>query len=174
MMAEEILITKIDQMFIDDMLKLQKQAIENGNDIMPSSKEVYLRAFQFQNFVYGLKKCDTNELLGFCNCSVPTRNAKINLGRNRVPDNELDFVGHINTIIIDKNFTGHGYGKQIIQKVLDEFKSQNITHIFTIVSPQNMRSEKLFSHFGFSVIETIAYDGNDRNILKLKEDYYEN
>jgi len=163
------LITKLEQSTIKDILKLQKQAIDNGNDILPSSEAFYQRAFQYENFVYGLLKCDTNELLGFCNCSIPTRLSAKNLGKGRVPDNELDFVGHINTVILEENYIGQGYGKQIIQKVLDEFKLHKIKYIYTTVSPNNTRSMRLFTHFNFSVIENITYSGRESNILIKRE-----
>jgi len=166
---EIFLITKLEENSIDDMLNLQEQAIQNGNNIMRSSKELYERAFKFQNFVYGLRKYDNNQLLGFCNCSIPTQRASINLGKNRVPYDELDFVGHVNTIIVDTSYRQKGFGKQIIQKVLDNFRSQKIKYIFTVVSPNNTASMKLFTHFQFSVIEKITYNGQERNILKLNE-----
>ena len=169
METENFLITKLEQKTIKDILKLQEQAIENGNDIMPSSEEFYQRAFQYKNFVYGLQTCDTNELLGFCNCSIPTKLSAKNMGKGRVPDNELDFVGHINTIILKEDYIGQGYGKQIIQKVLDELKLHNIIHIFTTVSPNNTRSMKLFTHFNFSVIENTIYNNRERNVLIKRE-----
>lgn len=165
MKTENFVITKLEQNSIKDILSLQRQAIENGNDIMPSTEEFYQRAFQYQNFVYGLKKCDTNELLGFCNCSIPTQKSAKNLGKGRVPENELDFVGHINTIILNENYIGQGYGKQIIEKVLAEFKIHKMKHIYTVVSPNNTRSMKLFAHFNFFEIDKTIYNGRNRNIL---------
>ncbi len=169
MRTESFLITELKKDSIEDILKLQGQAIENGVDIIPSSKEMYKQAFMYDNFVYGLIQRYTGKLLGFCNCSIPTRRSTRNLGIGRVDNNELDNVGHINTIIIDVGHRGKGYGKQIIQKALDEFKSREIKYIFASVSPNNEASMKLFTHFQFSVIETGLFKGRKRNILKLNE-----
>lgn len=92
-------ICKLTSASINDILDLQDKSYKSGDKFIPSSREVYERAFRFQNFVFG-KYSETNELISFCNCSIPTCKAQRNLGRGIINNNELDFVGHINTIIV--------------------------------------------------------------------------
>lgn len=151
---------------IDDMLALQGMAIANGDPFTPSSRSLYERAFMFQNFVFGVFEND--KLIGYCNCSIPTHKASMNLGRGIVPIEELDAVGHINTILIDAQFRRNGYGGLLLSSVLDQFKAKShIKYVFTTIQIINTPSYKLFLKYGFNPIRTINNKGIEKYLLQF-------
>ena len=151
---------------IDNMLALQDRAIANGDPFTPSSRELYKRAFLFQNFVFGVYEND--KLIGYCNCSIPTHKASMNLGRGIVSVEELDAVGHINTILIDAQFRRNGYGGLLLSSVLDQFKAKNqIKHVFTTIQTSNTPSYNLFKKYGFYHIKTINNKGKEKYLLQF-------
>ena len=109
---------------------------------------------------------DKNELLAFCNCSIPTVASKINLGRGILKEEYLNSVGHVNTIIVQRNWRKKGIGKELILSALDEFKQRDIKYIFVVVSPNNQSSLLLFQKMGFRCIKNILYKGFNRNLLQ--------
>ena len=151
---------------IDDMLALQEKAITTGDPFTPSSRTLYERAFLFQNFVFGV--FEDNKLIGYCNCSIPTHKASMNLGRGIVPVEELDAVGHINTILIDAQFRRNGYGGLLLSSVLDQFKAKNhIKYVFTTIQTINTPSYNLFLKYGFNPIKTINNKGKEKYLLQF-------
>ncbi len=161
-----MIISRLQPKSIDDIVHLQEEAILNGDDFIPSSREVYQRAFQFQNFVFGVYS-DKNELLAFCNCSIPTVASKINLGRGILEEKCLDNVGHVNTIIVQRNCRRKGIGRKLILSALNEFKQKGMEYIFVVISPNNQSSLLLFHKMGFCCIKIIKYKGFSRNLLQL-------
>lgn len=152
--------------FIDDMLDLQDLAIANGDPFTPSSRELYKRAFLFQNFVFGVFEND--KLIGYCNCSIPTHKAGMNLGRGIVLADDLDAVGHINTILIDAQFRRNGYGGLLLSSVLDQFKAKShIKYVFTTIQTINIPSYNLFLKYGFNPIGTINNKGKEKFLLQF-------
>lgn len=151
---------------IDDMLALQGMAIANGDPFTPSSRELYERAFMFQNFVLGV--LEDERLIGYCNCSIPTRKASMNLGRGIVPDCELDMVGHINTILIDAKYRRNGFGGQLLSSIIDRFKAcTEIQYVFTTIQTINIPSYNLFLKYNFRPIKTIKNKGVEKYLLQL-------
>ena len=151
---------------IDDMIALQEKAITNGDPFTPSSRTLYERAFLFQNFVFGV--FEDNKLIGYCNCSIPTHKASMNLGRGIVPVEVLDAVGHINTILIDAQFRRNGYGGLLLSSVLDQFKTKNhIKYVFTTIQTINTPSYNLFLKYGFNPIKTINNKGKEKYLLQF-------
>lgn len=144
---------KVSQLKHDDLdAMIQLQETNKNNALFtPSRREVYEQAFNHQNFVFGLIDEDDNKLIGFCNCSVPAAyNARINLGKGIIPDCELDAVGHVNTILIDREFRGGKYGSRLLKQVIQTFKNKpNVHYIFTTLNPTNEASYHLFSSNGF-------------------------
>ena len=159
-------ICKLTSASIDDILTLQDKSYKLGDKFLPSSREVYERAFQFRNFVFGIYT-ETNELLAFCNCSIPTHRAQRNLGRGIIDDSELDFVGHVNTIIVKQEYRRQGIGKEILRSVIQEFKKAQIKYLFVMISPENNASLSLFQSSKFRSIQQIKYAGENRHILRL-------
>lgn len=151
---------------IDDMLALQDMAIANGDPFTPSSRNLYERAFLFQNFVFGVFENDN--LIGYCNCSIPTHKASMNLGRGIVSVDELDAVGHINTILIDAQFRRNGYGGLLLSSALDQFKAKShIKYVFTTIQTINIPSYNLFLKYGFNPIGTINNKGKEKFLLQF-------
>jgi len=160
-------IRKLTSTSIDDILALQDKSYNSGDEFIPSSRNVYERAFQFKNFVFGIYT-EAHNLIAFCNCSIPTHRATINLGRGFIDDSELDLVGHVNTIIVERESRRQGIGKKILQKVIQEFKNSQIKHLFVVISPNNTASLSLFQSIDFKIVSRIEYKGVNRFILKLE------
>lgn len=159
-------ICKLTSASIDDILNLQEKSYKLGDIFIPSSRELYERAFQFKNFVFGIYT-ETNELIAFCNCSIPTHKAKKNLGRGIVDDSVLDLVGHVNTIIVKHEYRRRGIGREILQSVIQEFRKAQIRYLFVMISPKNTASLSLFRSSEFKLFQQIEYAGEDRYILRL-------
>jgi len=65
-------------------------------------------------------------------------------------------------ILIDKNQQGKGYGKQAIEKIIEEIKTMphgKADRIYTSWNPNNIASKLLFKSFGF--VETGDTDGGE-------------
>lgn len=151
---------------IDTILLLQDKAIANKDPFTPSSRELYERAFLFQNFVFGVFHCD--RLIGYCNCSIPTHKAAINLGRDIIPNADLDMVGHINTILIDSNYRRKGYGEKLLSSVLEYFRTEKtVKYIYTTVQANNKPSYNLFIKQNFIPLKIFNNKGKDKYLLQL-------
>jgi len=65
-------------------------------------------------------------------------------------------------VLIDKNRQGKGYGKQAIEKIIEEIKTMpygKADCIYTSWNPNNSASKALFESFGF--VETGDIDGGE-------------
>ena len=163
-----IRVIRLSKSSLNDILRLQSLAIANNNPFTPSSRELYERAFRFRNFVYGIYDNQIEKLIGYCNCSIPTSKAKKNLGINLILTNELDYVGHINTILVAPQYRRHGYGELLLKQVITEFRLQeDIKYIFTTLYTINTPSLNLFRKHEFEIIKTIHNNDIEKYILKL-------
>ena len=166
MSVKSIDIQLLSSTHIDDILTLQEKAIANGDPFTPSSRELYERAFLFQNFVFGV--FENNKLIGYCNCSIPTHKASMNLGKGIIPVSDLDTVGHINTILIDAQFRRNSYGGLLLSAVLNHFKKKNlIKYVFTTIQTINLPSYRLFLKYGFKTIRSINNKGKEKYLLQF-------
>lgn len=151
--------------YIEDILRLQTIAINNGDPFTPSSREMYQRAFMYQNFVHGV--FEDNELIGYCNCSIPTKNSSMNLGRNVLHDDELDSVGHVNTILVDVPYRRKGYGGRLLESVINHFLVvPQIRYVFTTIQTINEPSYKLFLKHQFITLKTFNNKGKQKYLLE--------
>jgi len=162
-----MILKKLSDLYLEDMLALQRHCIDAGGLFIPTSKEGYNRSFMYQNFCYGIFCEESTKLLGFCNCSIPTRKSKNNIGVKWLDPEELDFVGQVNTILVHLEYRGKGYGKQLISTVLEEFRNRGMKYIYVTISPQNKVSLGLFQSFEFRIVEKREYHDTDRYILQL-------
>lgn len=160
------MITQLDERHIDQMLDLQRQCMDNSDIFLPTSREGYLRAFQFDNFCYGYM--EEGALIAFLNCSIPTSRGKNNLGRGRLPDALLDFVGHMNTLLVRKTCRHHGVGRDLVRTVLDEFMRRGCPHIFVTASPENAASLRLLKIMDFRALDSVRL-GNEHRLLLYRD-----
>lgn len=163
-----IRIIRLTPNHIDEMLSLQDIAHKNGDPFTPSSRALYERAFMYQNFVFGAIDGSTNKLVGYCNCSIPTDKAKKNLGIGILPDNQLNAVGHVNTILVDSLYRRNGYGGELLEQVILTFKNNSTIHyIFTTLYTSNKPSYNLFIKYGFKDYMRIENSGVIKCLLLL-------
>lgn len=161
-------IHRLTSNYIDEMLSLQDVAHNNGDPFTPSSRALYERAFMFQNFVYGVIDINTNKLIGYCNCSIPTDKSKKNLGIGILPENQLNAVGHVNTILIDALYRRNGYGAELLKHVISNFEMiPTIQYIFTTLYISNTPSYNLFVKCGFKEHKIIENNGVNKYLLSL-------
>lgn len=153
--------------YLEEMIHLQTIAIANGDPFTPSSKDFYLRAFMFQNFVYGV--IENNELIGYCNCSIPTNRAATNLGRGIVSADELDSVGHVNTILIDSKYRRMGYGGRLLLRVIEHFEiHSHVKYVFTTIQTVNVPSYNLFLKNNFQELKIFENRGTQKYLLERR------
>lgn len=150
---------------IDEILTLQRECLINRDLFLPTSREGYLRAFQFDNFCYGYREREDTELLAFLNCSMPTARAKINLGQGRVPEEELDRVGHMNTLLVHRSIRKTGVGTALVNRSLIEFARHQCRHIYVTIAPENQGSAHLLKALEFHPVDQIQLKGEKRILL---------
>ncbi|MBQ8506675.1 MAG: GNAT family N-acetyltransferase [Clostridia bacterium] len=156
----------LNESHIDEMLALQALCLENDDIFLPTSREGYLRAFQFDNFCYGYM--ENGELIAFLNCAIPTARARNNLGRGRLPDGELNRVGYMNTLLVKKSCRHHGVGRELVEAALAEFAKRNCPHVFVTASPENAASLRLLAAMDFQKVNIIDLRGERRCLLYRK------
>lgn len=157
------MIIKLNEQHIDDMLMLQAQCLDNDDIFLPTSREGYLRAFQYDNFCYGYMEGEA--MIAFLNCSVPTARSMLNLGLGRLDGDELDHVGHMNTLLVRKGCRQRGIGRDMVSAVLDEFLRRDCRHIYVTASPVNSASLKLLDYMDFRTVDAIELRGERRYLL---------
>lgn len=155
----------LTQDFVEDIIHLQTLAIANKDPFTPSSRELYLRAFQFQNFIQGV--FEDNHLIGYCNCSIPTSKSIMNLGRDIVANAELDNVGHVNTILISPQYRRRGFGNLLLNSSIECFsKNPQIKYVFTTIQTNNIASYELFLKNDFYSLKTFENKGQQKYLLE--------
>lgn len=157
------MLIRLNQQHIDEMLRLQQQCLENRDIFLPTSREGYLRAFQFDNFCYGYM--EEERLIAFLNCSIPTARSRKNLGRGRLPSGALEHVGHMNTLLVRRGCRHSGIGRELVAAALREFACRGCQHIFVTASPENHASLKLLDCAGFRCVDTVELCGERRRLL---------
>lgn len=157
------MVIQLDEQYIDDMMELQEQCIGNDDIFLPTSKEGYLRAFQYKNFCFG--DLSDGRLNAFLNCSIPTEHAAGNLGRGFLEEAELNRVGHMNTLLVRRECRHHGAGRELVETSLREFMRRGCPHIFVTASPENRASLRLLDAMSFTQVDTILMQGQERCLL---------
>ena len=59
---------------------------------------------------------------------------------------------HLLNLCIDPNLQGHGYGRQLLNHVLESAKEYNATCVFLEVRPSNTYAVKLYESEGFNEV----------------------
>jgi len=152
--------------YVYDMYALLIEMTSNFGNLIPTSKQGYERAFMYKNFCYGCKLEKDDRIIGFCNCSIPTERASVNLGRGILSSTQLNYVGHLNTIIVHRDYYRMGIGKALLDRCFSEFELRGVKFIFTTISPNNQRSLAMFKKYGFEDIKEIDSYRFDRLVLE--------
>lgn len=166
------MVIRLDERFLGDMLSLQEECLAGGDLLKPVSREEYLSAFYYTNFCYGWI-APNFDLIAFLTCTIKARSTEINFGRNRIPPDQLDSIGHINSLLIRKSERNQGVEAGLIENSLQEFFRKGCTHIFFPVSAGNHSSVGLLKSMGFESMDLIELRGEGerffhRNLRNFK------
>lgn len=93
-----------------------------------------------------------------------------NLGKEmEALENELEYVAHIESMVVDEAFRGHGLQRKMMEFAIKEIDKNTYRHIMGTVAPKNTPSLNNFLKLGFSVVKTVEkYGGLERHILYKK------
>ncbi len=149
------------------MLRLQQHCIDHGDLFTPTSERGYALYYQFHNFALGIWDSSHQELNAFLCCAIPTHLASRNFGRGRVRDDQLDAVGHMNTLLIRAEYRGQGCGKALMRMGIQRLKRGGACHIFAVVSPENAISAHMLDVLGFTLRERIELNGAPKLLFFL-------
>lgn len=159
------MIARLSEGDIDEMLALQKECLNNCDLFLPTSREGYLRAFAFENFCLGYREAPGQALTAFLNCSIPTGQSAMNLGRGRLPAQALDAVGHMNTLLVRKAHRHGGVGRELVRAALEIFRQRGCRHLYVTADEKNAPSIRLLHAIGFSYVDTILLQGHNRYLF---------
>ncbi len=140
---------------VPGMLELQTHCLKRGDLFTPTSEEGYLLSFRFRNFALGIWGEDRCTLTAFLCCTIPSERASRNLGRGLLPDEMLDEVGHMNTLLIRAEHRGRGLGKALVKSGIGRLREGGAHYIFAVVSPGNAISRHMLSSLGFEEVRPI-------------------
>ena len=154
----------LNENYLEDIMNLQDICIANSDLIFASNEETYKLSFRDKNFCTGVFIED--KLIAFCNCTHPAPDNKRNLGIGVIEDNNLDKVGHINTILIHPNYRQKGLGKQIINFCVNAFseKSLIVNYVMTTVDAANEPSLSMFLKINFTVVNEKKYHAHEGDL----------
>lgn len=158
------MVIRLDERFVDDMLLLQEEYRAGKDLLQPAGREEYLGAFYYKNFCFGWV-APNFELIAFLNNSIPTRSAEINFGRTRIPPDQLDCVGHMNSLLIRKSEKRQGVEAGLVVRSLQEFLRKGCTHIFFPVCAGNLSLINLLKSMGFKPLDMIELHGESKQLF---------
>jgi ribosomal-protein-alanine N-acetyltransferase len=80
--------------------------------------------------------------------------------------------GHILNVAVDKKFRGRGIGRQLVERVLMDCRSQNAEFVSLEVRPSNVAAISLYRQLGFIVTgRRKAYYENGEDALMMEYIY---
>jgi ribosomal protein S18 acetylase RimI-like enzyme len=154
---------RLDAGSVDQIMDLQQRCwtFDQGIFIL-SSRALIERAFQFDNFVFGVFYGE--ELAGFITCSVPGRRSSMNLGRQfGFTDEQLDRVGHANMMAIAPEHRRRGIGSRLFQMAMDTFPT-HCEYIMITTKLENNLARQLIGSRGFRLEKIVEIGGHQRAI----------
>lgn len=154
---------RLDAGSVDQIMALQEQcwSYDHGIFIL-SSRALIERAFQFDNFAFGVFYGD--EMAGFITCSVPGHKAVMNLGRHfGFTDEQLDKVGHANMMAIAPEHRRRGIGSKLFQMAMDAYPAR-CEYIMTTTKLDNSLARLLIGSRGFQLEKIVEIAGEKRAI----------
>jgi ribosomal protein S18 acetylase RimI-like enzyme len=154
---------RLDAGSVDQIMALQHRCwtYDQGIFIL-SSRALIERAFQFENFAFGVFYGD--EMAGFITCSVPGRKAVMNLGRHfGFTDEQLDKVGHANMMAIAPEHRRRGIGSKLFQLAMDAFPAR-CEYIMTTTKLDNNLARLLIGSRGFQLEKIVEIAGEKRAV----------
>lgn len=66
-------------------------------------------------------------------------------------------VARIEDVVVDKDYQGRGYGKLLINKLLEIAKNENIKRIDLTSKPNRESARKLYESMGFKLRDTLVF-----------------
>jgi len=154
---------RLDAGSVEQILELQQRCwtYDQGIFIL-SSRALIQRAFQFDNFAFGV--FDGEELTGFITCSVPGRLSGMNLGLQfGFTDEQLDRVGHANMMAIAPEYRRQGIASKLFKMAMDAFPAR-CEHIMTTTKLENHLTRRLLESRGFRLEKVVEIAGQMRAI----------
>ncbi len=157
---------RLDAGSVEKILELQQRCwVYDQGIFLLSSRALIERAFQFDNFAFGVFFME--ELVGFVTCSVPGRLSKMNLGRQfGFSDDQLDRVGHANMLAIAPEHRRMGIGSRLFRLAMDAFPAR-CAYIMTTTRVENHLARQLIESRGFRLEKTVENFGQMRAIYVL-------
>jgi diamine N-acetyltransferase len=82
--------------------------------------------------------------------------------------NHSRFQAFIMRLMVDERFQGRGYGREIMQSVLNDFReNEEIKNVGISYEPENLAAQKLYANLGFVEPGEIL-EGETLAVLKLR------
>jgi len=136
----EISIVNVQENFIDDIF-----AIENAEIIVPWSKESLLNLICQQNIIFRVILLD-NEVIGYYSFQ------------------KIYNEGYINNLAIKKAHQGKGFGKKLMEDLIDRAQKFEVDALTLEVEVDNDRAIHLYEKYGFKS------EGIRKNFYKNSKD----
>ena len=136
----EISIVNVQENFIDDIF-----AIENAEIIVPWSKESLLNLICQQNIIFRVMLLD-NEVIGYYSFQ------------------KIYNEGYINNLAIKKAHQGKGFGKKLMEDLIDRAQKFEVDALTLEVEVDNDRAIHLYEKYGFKS------EGTRKNFYKNSKD----
>jgi len=154
---------RLDAGHVDQILELQQRCWTHDQGVfILSSRQLFERAFQFDNFAFGVFLGE--EMTGFITCSVPGRLSPMNLGRQfGFSDALLDRVGHANIMAIAPEHRRRGLASALFQLAMDAFPAR-CEWIMATTRLENALTRQLLERRMFHMEKIIETAGQMRAI----------
>lgn len=156
---------------IDKMVDLENEiakGLENKKLYSKSGKEDFIKIYENYNSKFlGLKINNSDEIIAM-GVYVKFENFKENYGYDLdINENELQFVGNIESTVVKENFRGNNIQKKICLELERYALLDGIKILGATVAPENKYSLKNFMDLGYDIYdEKIKYGSFNRYILK--------
>lgn len=66
-------------------------------------------------------------------------------------------VGRIEDVIVDANHRGKGFGRQLVEKLIQIAKEKNLLEIYLTSNPKRVEARALYESLGFDQKDTTVY-----------------
>ena len=154
---------RLDAGSVEEILELQQRCwVHDRGIFILSSRALIERAFQFDNFAFGVFLGE--EMIGFVTCSVPGRLSRMNLGRQfGFADEQLDRVGHANMMAIAPEYRRKGIGSALFKMAMDAFPAR-CEYIMTTTKLENHLTRRLLESRDFGMEKVVEIAGQMRAI----------
>jgi len=150
----KVLIKKLSSQNLNDLMLLQKEALElyNDEEILRKNEQNMLLECLINHVTIGLFYKNNLIAFGILFFGEETmENLGIDLG---IEKNKLREVANIKLIIVKQEFRGNKLQGLLIKKLIEESKQKQIKILAATISPKNNASVKNFERAGFKYYTT--------------------